>query len=106
MLSATYPNCEGTYLYYVTNLDEFIRSGKVSGRGLEKRHEEHKAKSKMANASSKFSFLYPSQHLQLTDTRQRKGTFESLDVYITAGFDPNSDTAASVSKTYQDGGNW
>jgi hypothetical protein len=26
MLSATYPNCEGAYLYYDTNLGEFIRS--------------------------------------------------------------------------------
>jgi hypothetical protein len=104
MLSATYPNREGAYLYYDTNLGEFIRSGRVSGRGFEKRHEEHKAKSKMANASSNFYFLYPSQHLQLKDTRRRKGTFESLDMYIAAGFDPNSDAAASVSKNYQDGG--
>lgn len=42
MLSATYPNREGAYLYYDTNLGEFIRSGKVSGRGFEKRHASTK----------------------------------------------------------------
>jgi hypothetical protein len=88
-------------LYYDTNLGEFIRSGKVSGHGFEKRHEEHNAKSKMANARSNLYFLYLSQHLQLKDTRR---TFESLDMYIAAGFDPNSDTAASLSKNYHSGG--
>ena len=50
------------------------------------------------------TFLYPPQYQQLKDTRQRKGTFESLGMYIAAGFDPNFDTAASVSKNYHDGG--
>ena len=104
MLSATYPNCEGACLYYDTNLGEFIRSGKVSGHGFEKRHDEHKAKSNMANASSNFYFLYPSQHLQLKDTRQRKGTFEILEMYIAAGFDPTSDAAVTVSKNCHNGG--
>ena len=104
MLSATYPNHEGAHLYYDTNLGEFIRSGKVSGRGFEKRHDEHKAKSKMSNASSNFYFLYPSQHLQLKDTRRRRGTFEILEMYIAAGFDPTSDAAVTVSKNCHDGG--
>ena len=72
MLSATYPNCEGAYLYYDTNLGEFIRSGKVSGRGFEKRHDEHKAKSNMANASSNFYFVYQSQCLILTKQDKEK----------------------------------
>ena len=54
----------------------------------------------MANTSSNFYFVYPSQHLQLKDTRKRKGTFESLGMYNAAGFDPNFKTAASVSKNY------
>jgi len=103
MLSATYSNHKGAYLYYDTNLGEFIRSGKVSSCRFEKRHEEHKAKSKMANASSNFYFVNPTQHLQLKDIRQRKGTFESFDMNIAAGFDPNSKLWHPLPKTTRGG---
>ncbi len=54
MLCATYTNCEAAYLYFDNNLGEFIRSGKVSDHGFEKRHEEHKAKSKWQNQAVTF----------------------------------------------------
>ncbi len=58
----------------------------------------------MANSSSNFYFVYPPQSVVLNDTRQRKGTFKSLEMYIAAEFDPKSNPAASVSKSYHDGG--
>jgi hypothetical protein len=103
MLCVTHPNWEGAYLYYDNNLGEFIRSGKVSGRGFKDRGDEHEKESKKLNASSNFYFLYPSQTLQLCN-RRTQGSFESLIMYIAAGYDSSSEYAASVSKTYNGGG--
>ena len=52
------------------------------------------------------TFIFCIYHNISSSKIQDKGEehFESLDIYITAGFDPNSDTAASVSKNYHDGG--
>lgn len=42
MIANVETNLQGAYLYYDMNDNKLIRSGKVTGRGLDVRHKEHK----------------------------------------------------------------
>ena len=88
MLSAAYPNHKGAYLYFDTNLGDLRRSVKVSGHWFVKRHEGHKAKPKKESWRNTFYHMYPSQCLELKDTRQRRGTFQSFEMFIAGRFGP------------------
>jgi hypothetical protein len=103
LLCTSFPLREGAYLYYDTNRGEFVRSGKVSGRGFGVRHTEHARESKKRNkTNSTFYFEYPSQ--SIADGRRTQGKFELLQQYIAAGYDPSSDSAAAADKKYNAGG--
>ena len=96
LLCNTFPQCEGAYLYFDTNLGAFVRSGKVTGCGFSVRHKEHEKKSSKRNASSNFYFLYPSQEVANQNTRCKQGVFQSLRQYIAAGFDQTSTVASNL----------
>jgi hypothetical protein len=104
LLSSSFPQQEGAYLYFDSNLGAFVRSGKVTGRGFLVRHDEHEKKSRERNASSNFYFLYPSREILSQITRRKQGVFQSLVQYIAAGFNPHSTEALAVDKNYQSGG--
>lgn len=103
LLCESFPTREGAYLYYDTNRGEFVRSGKVSGRGFAARHKEHETQSKKTNkTNSTFYFEYPSQ--SIADGRHTQGKFEWLQQYIAAGYNPSSDWAAQADKQHNEGG--
>jgi hypothetical protein len=94
LLCNTFPQCEGAYLYFGTNLGAFVRSGKVTGHVFSVRHKEHEKKSNKRNASSNFYLLYPSQEVANQNTRRKQGIFQSLRQYIAAGFYPINTVAS------------
>jgi hypothetical protein len=105
ILCDSFPNHEGTYLYYDNNIEEFIRSGKVCGRGFVERHKEHSRESrKEGNGGNHFYFMYPTKENVSTASRSKQGWFESLTQFIAAGFDPRSTRASLVDKNYSEGG--
>lgn len=76
---------EGAYLYFDTNDECFIRSGKVSGRPFSDRHKEH-AEGARKGDGSRFYQQYPSKQLQ--NAPLRKGAFENLKQLVALGFKP------------------
>eukprot|EP00956_Cyclotella_meneghiniana_P037122 scaffold134700_cov46-Cyclotella_meneghiniana.AAC.1 len=92
----------GAYLYYDTNIGEFIRSGKVSAKGFLDRHEEHaKAAAREASSDNKFYTLYPTKANPRSKSTLAKGVFESLTQYEAASFDMSN---GCVNKDFADGG--
>ena len=92
----------GAYLYWDTNLDQFIRSGKVSAKGFRDRHEEHKkAAAKHAHTDNKFYTLYPTRDNPRSKSKITKGAFESLVQFEAAAFDK---TSTCVDKDCHEGG--
>ena len=51
---------EGCYLYYDTNDNEWIRSGKVTNRSFATRHMEHSRSSKLTKSADLASMFYSS----------------------------------------------
>ena len=85
-VSNTKSQQEGSYLYYDTNNSIWIRSGKVTGRGFDKRHSEHKNMSKQNGCNeSKFYLRYPSKCSNFTFHGSRRGYFDNLQQYIAVG---------------------
>ena len=86
-------NKHGAYLYYDSNDEKWIRSGKVTGRSFATRDHEHKKKASAKFLSSKFYRRYPSQNRHTTSgsTAGRKGNFENLVQYIALGFEIGND---------------
>jgi len=84
------PNHEGCYLFFDNNEGVFIRSGKVTGRGVDKRLDEHKSGAESATAQSDFYDLYPSECCTRAGKRGKRGFFEDLVPVFGAGFDPNN----------------
>ena len=76
---------EGCYLYYDSNNQEWIRSGKAVGSNFGRRHSQHQASS-MLNSSdsrkSKFYNSYPSRAVVLHDSGSKKGDFENLQMMV------------------------
>jgi len=76
---------EGVYLFYDRVKKEWIRSGKCTGRPIQKRLEEHAMHAK----SKKDTFFYRSY--PLADTAGYRGKYEWLDVYLGLGCNPSTD---------------
>ena len=94
---------KGAYLYYDGNKGTFIRSGKVTRRGFTVR-EEHFDKSKKVKSSSHFYDLYPSNSSPRANKRGTKGTFENLQMIVGAGWDPTSNCAEMLDRSWENGG--
>jgi len=101
---AAFPDREGCYLYFDVNRGMFVRSGKVTRRGVVVRGDEHHKASKAAHASSHFYFVYPSKESARADKRDKQGFFEHLSQVIRAGFDPKSDSAKLVDRDWKERG--
>ena len=104
LLCNSFAQLEGAYLYYDTNLGEFVRRSKVTWQCFSVRHEAHEKKSNERNASSRFYFLFPSEEEALQNTRRKQGEFQSLKQYIAAGFDLNSTVTLTLDKGHNNGG--
>ena len=72
--------------------------------GFAGRGAEHKAAASKSRAGSRFYELYPSKTSKRATRRGIRGHHEDLLFVIGAGFDPSSEVAASLSKSWQDGG--
>ena len=101
---------QGAYLYYDENQQDWIRSGKCTGRSFIDRHKEHlrAAKDDSANMNrSRFYTYYPSEKSSRSSGSTKKGIFERLTQYVAAGFDPTCEpTKTLIGKTSTDGGIW
>ena len=101
---------EGSYLYYDQNQEDWIRSGKCTGRGLEARHFEHLRAAKENTASvtrSKFYTYYPSKQCARSKNSTCKGVFEDLAQYVAIAWDPTSKDAVSfLTANVDSGGLW
>jgi len=98
------PKHEGCYLFFDYNDGVFIRSGKVTGGGVESRLMQHKSGAEAEIASSNFYDQYPSESTARSDKRDKRGFFEDLLAVFAAGFDPRCDVAKSASEDVKDGG--
>ena len=101
---AMHPKHEGCYLFFDNNDCVFIRSGKVTGEGVESRLKQHKSCAEAEIASSRFYEQYPSEKTSRAEKRDKRGCFEDLLPVFAAGFDPNCDIVKSVDKDVKDGG--
>lgn len=99
-----FPDCEGAYLYFDSNKGCFIRSGKVTRRGFIARGKEHFEGAKKVTASLHFYDMYPSSTCTRALNWGTKGTFESLQQVIGAGWVPTSDAAKLLDRSWKDGG--
>ena len=80
------PDEEGAYLYFDIVRKIFVRSGKVAGRGMVVRGNEHLKAAKAAVPTSTMYRLYPSKE-SVRANNKRDGHFESLIQFVAAGFD-------------------
>lgn len=104
LLCQSFNDYEGAYLYWDTNNGRFIRSGKVCGRGFHARHSEHLREAGKNNPKSDFYLWYPTKTSARATSKSKRGLFDSLTQYIAGGWDPNCAAAASINKSYEDGG--
>jgi hypothetical protein len=98
------PSKEGAYLYFDRNNYRFIRSGKVTRRGFEVRHQEHFKASKAPQSSSDFYMFYPSLESPRCRYTTKRGVFEKLVQLVGAGFTPTSDSAKAMDRDWTEGG--
>lgn len=99
-------NNSGAYLYFDSNEENFIQSGKVTGisKGFRVRHKEHEKLAKLNKATRKFYSRYPSIH-STRGRHIRKGNFENLVQLVAAGFDQsNEEQMGLLTRSYEDGG--
>ena len=97
------PDEEGAYLYFDIVRKIFVRSGKVAGRGMVVRGDEHLKAAKAAVPTSTMYRLYPSKE-SVRANNKRDGHFESLIQFVAAGFDPKSEYVSLLDKDYKNGG--
>ena len=96
---------QGAYLYFDTNNDSWIRSGKVTGRGFSIRHREHQKRAASKRTVSRFYLRYPSKTSARKKSSRRKGHFENLRQYIALGFEVgNEDVGRMVTAGFDEGG--
>jgi len=107
---------EGTYLYYDTVGDQWIRSGKVTGgkkgtltesRTFERRHTEHLKSAGLPDdkaMESRFYMTYPSTSARHTSATAR-GSFDKLNCHTAFSFNRSkSEDVTLLTKDYDDGG--
>ena len=98
-------NKQGAYLYFDTNNNSFIRSGKVTGREFMKRHMEHQKMAGSDQPTSIFYFRYPTMESTLSQSPSRKGYFDNLIQYVAIGFDiDNVEISKKLTTVLEDGG--
>lgn len=95
---------EGAYLYYDLTRHVFIRSGKVAGRDMVVRNDEHLLEAKKDTPSSNLYRLWPSNHSMRAKKRGIKGNFESLLQVVAVGWDPTCEQAKYLDKNWDEGG--
>ena len=97
-------NLQGCYLYFDSNDLVFVRSGKVTGRGFSKRHEEHFKSALAADnpTNSTFYDSYPSKRSVRATSPAKDGYFEYSQQFVAAGFD--STAATTFAKDFDAGG--
>ena len=98
------PEQHGAYLYYDTNNEVFIRSGKVTHRGFKVRDDEHRLAAKNMTAKSRFYSLYPSQSSQRANVKGTRGVFEDLIQLVGSGFVSTSSDALNLNRDWKEGG--
>jgi hypothetical protein len=104
-LQACNINKHGTYLYHDDNHFEFIRSGKVSTKGFGMRHEEHRKKAADESATENtFYMSYPTKNNVRAKSHLTRGEFESLTLYVAAGFESTGSLASQVVNNFDSGG--
>ena len=79
-------NKQGAYLHCDNNDDCWVRSGKVTGRGLKVRNDEHLKKAKAKQSASKFYLRYPTKCRARSNSTRRKGLFDNLTQFVAVGF--------------------
>jgi hypothetical protein len=99
-----FPNHEGAYLYFDYNKGCFDRSGKVTRQGFIVQGKEHFEASKKLIPSSHFYNMYPSSTCFRAHKRGTKGSFESLQQVVAAGWSPTTDNAKLLDRSWKDGG--
>ena len=82
---------QGAYLYYDTNDEKWIRSGKVTGRSFLDRHKEHKKKASQSEATSRFYLRYPSVTKSNDMSYSRRGYFDNIKQCVALGLDIDMD---------------
>lgn len=65
----------GAYLYYDTNNEVFIRSGKVTHRGFKVRDDEYRLAAE--NLASSIRSTHPTRRKEPTNVRGTRGVFEN-----------------------------
>ena len=99
---------QGCYLYYDTNEDEWIRSGKVTGpdRHFLARHLEHtkRAEDDKNIDDSDFYDRYPSLKSRRANSIAVDGNFENLRQFVGAAFSWTGDVKDMFQKDYGNGG--
>ena len=82
-------NMHGAYLYFDTNDEKWIRSGKTTGNPFSKRNAAHARSAKQSILTSTFYRRYPSieRNVEQTCASSRKGYFENLEQYVALGFE-------------------
>ena len=105
LVSESYEEHEGAYLYFDANNWEFIRSGKVCGRGFKKRHNEHAKKAATAvNPESDFYLYFPTSDCVRANSPTTRGQFDKLTMHIAAGFKRTSEEASLIDRNHAEGG--
>ena len=79
----------GAYLYFDTNDEKWIRSGKTTGNPFSARNATHARSAKQDILTSTFYRRYPSiqRNVDKTCASGRKGFFENLEQYVALGFE-------------------
>ena len=98
------PDHHGAYIYYDTNNEVFIRSGKVTNRGFRVRNDEHRLAAKNLTAKSRFYAMYPSKLSERAGVRGTRGIFENLIQVVGAGFVSTSSEAQNLNRDWKEGG--
>ena len=77
----------GAYLYHDSNNNNWIRSGKVTGRGFTLCYNEHEKLAHCKRASSKFYIRYPTKTSVRKIGSSRMCYFDNLKIFFAIGFD-------------------
>mmetsp|Transcript_4579 Transcript_4579/g.6952 ORF Transcript_4579/g.6952 Transcript_4579/m.6952 type:complete len:175 (+) Transcript_4579:847-1371(+) len=105
LLNSNNPGLWGAYLVYDGSEEKHVRSGKCTGRGMDKRWEEHRKNALSdANANdSTFVDAYPSKHSARASNSSGR-CFEDLNLYAAAAFEPTDGTYELFEKDFDSGG--
>ncbi len=76
----------------------------MSGQGFTIQGKEHFGESKKVMYSLHFYYLYPSSCCPKAFKRGTRGTFDTLQQVVAAGWSPTSDPAKLLDRSWNDGG--